>query len=589
MKYRSNFGEMPRYHNSLGDINTAFKDVEKDFINAISVDYDPETGKITPKIDLTELQKQLTKSLVDKLKQEIKSRVQAEAIKQMSSQVAAMYSKFVVPGLQIVGAIQFAIKAKKTIAQILDLAFVIYGKKILDHVNRLFFGSIGQYRDRYVTFENAANNLFYPSSPRVDDTIPGYKDEYNKFQSMKFRATPQLIMLQYYPYYSGEKLEMNIINELYPDFISLDKTARYMAAKELSLLMRNSIEEPITTYLYSEEKKLKDGKIEISVSSEFQEELDKTIPLYLGEDSDFFYEIKFYTDSDKNLQSEFTNKNYIIVYDKEAPDKHKVRFDFISLFNAPDEIKPFVLKMNDESLRLYENIKIIKKEKDIFVELPIEQYTKIYSHPNAYGRRIILDYEKIPKDVYIISNKKIGTRAGQRDSDLWVNYLRDAWPYKEAKDREEAIISNASFNLLQKAVDLTAVDPIEEYNLFVTQENTVKNEPPGNEITYVNHNNPVASSTVSKFGDSFNLKIKLKENDGYIANALKTMDSSTSKIFMLAMQTHPYPFKGLSHAFYFNRVNKIVNSELEVMRKRNQKLGLGVAGIALLSYLATKD
>jgi hypothetical protein len=580
MKYRKNFGELPRYHKALGEVDSTFKDAGDNLINAVRVDYDPKTGKITPKIDTKELEKQIIKSVVDKVKQEVKNRIQSELIKQMSTQVAAMYAKYVVPGLQVVGAIEFAIKGKKTIKQVFDMVVLLYGKKIIDHFMRVFFGGIGTYRDRNVTFEDASRRLFAPHRPRDKDAIPGYKEEYKKFESMKFKATPSLIMLQYYPYYSGEKLEMNIINELYPDLKSLDKTARFSAACELSLFLRNSVEEPITTYLYSEEKTLEDGKIEISVSSEFQKELDQVIPLYIGEDSDFYYDIRFYTDSDKNIQPEFKDKKYIINPNTSLLDKHKVSLDFISLVNTPDEIKPFALSMKTENLDDY---KIVKKENGQFVELPLNQYTKIDSHPNVYGKPITLDFDKIPKDVYIIRNKRVGSKAGKRDTDLWVKYIRDEWILKDAKEREAKIIQEASSNLLKKAVDLTATDPIEEYNSFVTQESTPKNELPE-----VRKGSP-AIIAISNSAEKFSTSIKQKSDGGRIANMLKTMDSTTAKVFMKALEVHPYPFKGLSYEFYFNRVNKIVDAELSVIRKKNQRIGLGVAGLAVLGYLATQD
>ena len=582
MKYRKNFGELPRYHKALGEVDSTFKDAGDNLIKAVRVDYDPKTGKITPKIDTKELEKQIIKSVVDKVKQEVKNRIQSELIKQMSTQVAAMYAKYVVPGLQVVGAIEFAIKGKKTIKQVLDLAVLLYGKKAIDHVMSVFFGTFGQYKDINVTFENVANRLFVPLFPRDKDAIPGYKEEYKKFESVKFKASPGLIMLQYYPYYSGEKLEMNVINELYPDLKSLDKTARYSAARELSVFLRNSIEEPITTYLYSEEKTLEDGKIEISVSSEFQKELDQVIPLYVGEDSDFYYDIRFYTDSDKNIQPEFKDKKYIIDPNYLVAfylDKHKVRFNFISLVNTPDEIKPFALSMKAENLEQY---KIIKKENDKFIELPLNQYTKIYSHPNVFGKYISLDYDKIPKDVYIITDKRIGSKVGKKATDMTIKYVTDKWLLKDAKEREAKIIQEASSNLLKKAVDLTATDPIEEYNAFVTQESTPKNELPK-----IRKGSPaiIANSNDVKLSTS----IKQKSDGGRIANILKTMDSTTAKVFMKALEVHPYPFKGLSYEFYFNRVNKIVDAELSVIRKKNQRIGLGVAGLAVLGYLATQD
>lgn len=577
MKYRQNFGEMPRYYKTLGEIDSSFKDAGQNLASAVKVDYDPKTGKITPKIDTKELEKQIIKSVVDKVKQEVKNRIQSELIKQMSTQVAAMYAKYVVPGLQVVGAIEFAIKGKKTIKQVFDLAIILYGKKAIDHVISVFFGTLGQYKDINATFEKVAYNLFAPSLPRDKNAIPGYKEEYEKFQSVKFKVTPAIVMLQYYPYYSGEKLEMSVINELYPDLKNLDKTSRYRAAKELSLFLRNSVEEPITTYLYSEEKTLEDGKIEISVSSEFQKELDEVIPLYVGEDSDFYYDIRFYTDSDKNIQSEFEDKKYIIEQITTYPEKHRIVFNFISLFNAPEEIKPFALNMKAENLEQY---KIIKKENGKFVELPLSQYTKIYSHPNVYGKRIIPDFDKIPKDVYIITDKRIGEKAGKRETDLWIKYVTDDWLLKDIKDRESKIISEASSNLLKKAVDLTATDPIEEYNAFVTQETTPKNEMP--EIRK-------SSPSVTMTSNGVQNSITKKQDGGYVANALKTMDSTTAKVFMKALQTHPYPFKGLSYDFYFNRVNKIVDAELAVIRKKNQRIGLGVAGLAILGYFATQD
>lgn len=560
MKYASNFGESPRYK-TLGELPVS----EKDLMSAVRVDYDPKTGKITPKLDVKNLQKQIIKSAIDKIKDEVKNKIQSEVLKQVSSQIAAMYAKYVVPGLQIIGAIDFAIKSQKNIGKILDLAGIIYGKKLIEHLNKVFFGGFGAYRDKDVDFNTAAETLFNWTfyDAKYVESFPGYIEQVKIFREKLIHVPPSLRLLQFYPYFEGTKSLMSIINEMYPELSTLPEKARYTTAMEMGMLLSNSIEEPLMAYYFTEEKKLSDGKIEISVSSEFQKELDDVVPLFMGDDSAFFYEVLYYTNSEKNIPPEFQDRKYLIddsnwTYrnstEKYYADKHKVRFDFVSSLNAPDEIRAFVDKMNYAAS---ERFKIIQKQNDKFVELPIAEYLQMFSS-GSY-----IDLRKIPGDVYIIRDKRISNPY-------------NVWPYQYAKDREKAIIESASKNVFREGIDLKAIDPLEEHRLLT--ENP-KYDPLKNSLV----------KTFEKFSPGNSPKVMTYYIKSSLTKALEKMDATKAKVFMKTLETYPYPFKGLSHKFYFNRVNKLVDAEMEVIKKKNQRMALGVAGVAILGYLATQD
>lgn len=616
MKYRKNFGELPRYHKALGEIDSTFKDAGDNLINAVRVDYDPKTGKITPKIDLKELQKQIIKSVVDKVKQEIKNRIQSEIIKQMSTQIAAMYAKYVVPGLQVVGAIEFALKSKKTLKQVFDLAFALYGQKLSDFVFHTITGGYFKYKESYHTYTDAAQKLFNPKTPSNaqygGNKVPGYAEQYKIFESRKLKVSPSLIMLQYYPYYAGEKLLIDIVNDLFPELKTYDKEVRINMADDLALYLRNGVEDPISTYLYSEDKMLEDGKIEISVSSELQEELDKAIVIYMGDDIDFRYQITFMTNSLDNVPPEFKNKNYTTSFypqgtlmpglfepvPSKRPEKHQAQFLFNSAYYAPEEIKNIARKMNEGLEKHTELIALGQKDKKIkryifikknddgtFEELPESNYEYLYSHPNAPEKRIELDFDKLPSNVYVIYDRRvIHSYSPKSNKDYWTVKI-DTTRSSVAASREDTILQVATNKLLEKAVDVTAIDPVEEYNLFIAEANKPKETPTQVSTTPLKKgspSNPLTSSVMLR-------SVSYKKDGGRIRYLLQNMDSTTAEIFMKTIQSYPYPFKGLSHDFYFNRINKKVEAQLAAIRKKNQRIGLGVAGLAVLGYLATQD
>lgn len=635
MKYRQNFGETPRhlqiktkkkYSNSnLGSgLEVTKDDVKNSFKDAVSVNYDPKTGKITPKIDTKALQKSIVRTLTEKVKNEIINRIKEEVLQQMSAQVAAIYAQYIVPGMQVVATIKLAIQMDKITKQVMGLIFTIYGQKIFDALYKAFFGTLGQYRDANQTFENAARDIFSPPLPSENQKdfpviIPAYIEEYKKFTQTKLKTIPGLIMLQFYPYYVGEKSRISIVNEIFPDLKKLDTTKRYNTARELALFLRNGVEELITTYLYSKERKLKDETIDISLSDEFQDAIDFYTPMYVGEDSDFFYDVSFYTTSTENVQPEFkdkifTAKDFKVIYPN-YPDllsnKHTASFEFISLAHVPEKIKEFALKMKYNEM---EDYKIIKKIGEEFVELPYKEYIRLDpdSFTRIVGKRFELDFNKIPTDVYIIRDKRIKEKAKDNKS-FWIKYHADTWPLMNEAARQDKIIAMASMKLHEMAVDLAAKDPVEEYTKYQNalaeleklktnqekHDNTITNAP----IRKIGYSTDLTSKEITPTQENVDQLIKIDEETRnlmsriaknpdyipYMAKLLKGMDSTTAEVFLKAVQIYPYPFNGISHSFYFNRINKIVEEEVSEIRKKNQRIGLGVAGLAVLGYLATQD
>jgi hypothetical protein len=286
----NDFGYAPRYRSKNQTMGFL---TEKDFSNAVRIDYNPNNGKITPKIDLDALKD----ALIEKAKDEIKKKIQEQIIQELGTNI--INPAWIAPGLQIAAAVKTSIQMYKTLQQIFDAVFAIYGKKLVDgFFNAIFkFDKIFGYRDEQLTFEQAANHFFNFNFNRTDPKIAVFTEELKKFKDKKIHVPASIRMLQYYPYYEGTRSKTTIMNQLYPENTNLDSKVREDVAQELGTITSNLIEPAILGYLFAEKgEPLEDGNIPVYMSQEFKTALDEASNYYKTDDNyNFNYDVFFYT------------------------------------------------------------------------------------------------------------------------------------------------------------------------------------------------------------------------------------------------------------------------------------------------------
>ena len=519
----NDFGYYSRYHinNPMGFID------EKDLAKGVSLEYNPSTGKFTPKVEVDKLKD----AVVDKIKEKIKQELQNQVVQELASNI--INPAWIGPGTQFIVAIKFTINATKTLKQILDAAVAIYGQKVIDHFSTIFYGGFGQYRDEDINFKEAASKFFGWShySNDTKEVVGGYIEEAKKFRAKKLHVWASVRMLQNFPYYDGLKSKTSVINQLYPENTKIESKTRETMAMQLGMFVSNIIEPAILGYLISSKgEPLEDGNIPITISEEFQAEPDKVAGIK-DEDFKFPYSATFMTSIDSQIPDEISNQEFIISdWEKNPENVKQVTLDRLNIF--PDFLLPFTSRLNIDGdvAGLF-----VKKNQAGQYEV-ISEYKIV-----AIDRGLKSIYPtNLPKDVYLITNKTISHRLKRDSRGNIINqvekyYLPKATMSDEewAKYANDQRLSMAMTALQNRAIDLKAVEP-----------------------------------------DTFEMA--------------KSMDETTARIFLKAVELNPYPFKGLSHKFYFDRINKIIEPELAKVRKNKQRITLGVVaalgvGYALLS------
>lgn len=515
----NDFGYYPRYKTK--NMTMGFID-EKDLAKGISLDYNPSTGKFTPKIEVDRLKD----AVVDKVKEKIKQELQNQVVQELASNI--INPAWIGPGTQFIVAIKFTINATKTLKQILDAAVAIYGQKVIDHFSTIFYGGFGQYRDEDINFNEAASKFFGWShySNDTKEVVGGYIEEAKKFRAKKLHVWSSVRMLQNFPYYEGVKSKTSVINQLYPENTKIESKTRETMAMQLGMFVSNLIEPAILGYLIAAKgQPLDDGNIPINISEEFQAELDKVSSIK-DEDFKFPFAANFITSIDAEIPKEISSDDFYISKDQKTVQlKTKDKF--------PEFLLPFTSKLNIDS-----DITGVGVRKN-----PTSgQYEVIFESKNIVvdGGLKTTYPSSVPNDTYFIYNKLIGTRIKKDSRGRYTNvvekYYFPDWQKTDeewAKYANDQRLSMAMTALQNKAIDLKAVEP-----------------------------------------DTFEMA--------------KSMDETTARIFLKAVEDNPYPFKGLSHKFYFDRINKIIEPEIAKVRKNRQRITLGVVaalgvGYALLS------
>lgn len=609
----NDFGYAPRY--SSNNKTMGFL-TEKDFSNAVRIDYNPNNGKITPKIDLDDLKD----ALIEKAKDEIKKEIQQQILQELGTNI--INPAWITPGLQIAAAVKTSIQLYKTLNQIFDAVFAIYGKKMVDGVfNYLFkFDKIFGYYDEQLTFEQAANHFFDFNLNRTDPKIAVFTEELKKFKEKKIHVPAVIRMLQYYPYYEGTRSKTTIMNQLYPENTNLDSKVREDVAQELGTITSNLIEPAIIGYLLAEKgEPLEDGNIPVYISQEFQSALNEASNYYKTDDNyNFNYDVFFYTTArpitpiiskdslpdgevivpfvkpakkvapietytamkqqpsevvslssrfqelkDKTIYRVEPNKANLFVFHDTLPSSNDTVVQFENLLFAPDNVREFVKSKNfvkpfdknpettsvGQINRRIQPIMLIKRNNDgSLEEIPIHslEYVKKYSNIST---EIALDETKIPTNVYMIVDRRY--------------------------EKKSVLISGKYMTVVSPKKTISIVGSL------------------GPTIT-LGENDVAELKVKEKLIFDMALKILYKSAFDYKAiepdtfEMAKSMDETTARIFLKAVEENPYPFKGLSHTFYFNRINKVIEPELAKIRKNKQRITLGVlaalgVGYALLS------
>jgi hypothetical protein len=610
----NDFGYAPRYsskNQTMGFLT------EKDFSNAVRIDYNPNNGKITPKIDLDELKD----ALIEKAKDEIKKEIQQQILQELGTNI--INPAWIAPGLQIAAAVKTSIQLYKTMQQIFDAVFAIYGKKLVDGIFNAIFklDKIFGYRDEQLTFEQAANYFFNFSIDRTDPKIAVFTEELKKFKSKNIRVPAAIRMLQYYPYYQGTRSKTTIMNQLYPENTNLDSKVREDVAQELGTITSNLIEPAIIGYLMAEKgEPLEDGNIPVYISQEFQNSLNDASNYYKTDDNyNFNYDVFFYTTArpttsiiiskdsipdgkviipfvktgktvapietytamkqqpstvvslssrfkefkDKTIYRIEPNKGNLFVFHDNLPSSNDTAVQFENLLFAPDNVREFVKSKNfvkpfdknpettsvGQINRRIQPIMLIKRNNDgSLEEIPIHslEYVKKY---NDITTEIALDETKIPTNVYMIVDRRY--------------------------EKKSVLISGKYVSVVTPKKTISIIGSLGP--TITLAENDVAELKVKEKLIF--------DKALKIFYDSA-FDYKAIEPDTF--EMAKTMDETTARLFLKAVEDNPYPYKGLSHKFYFNRINKVIEPELAKIRKNKQRITLGVVaalgvGYALLS------
>jgi hypothetical protein len=535
--------------------------------------------------------------------------------------------------MQIAAGVKTAIQLGKTLKQIFDALTAIYGKKFVDGTfNHIFkLDEIFKYRDEQLTYEQAAKHFFNFTHERINPRIVVFTEELKKFNSKRFHSPAAIRMLQYYPYYEGTRSKTTIMNQLYPENTNLDSKVREDVAQELGIISSNLIEPAILGYLFAEKgEPLEDGNIPVYMSQEFKTALDEASNYYKTDDNyNFNYDVFFYTTAkptttiiskdsipdsqtinpiqsfsktlgkipitgeeaeaareayiswkrqpsvSMSLFSRFKelngktifrvepNETKLFVFHDILPSPNDTVVQFENLLFAPDNVKEFVkgknfvkpFDKNPETTsvgqinRRIQPIMLLKRNNDgSLEEIPVHslEYVKKYSDTIT---GIALDETKIPTNVYMIVDRRY--------------------------EKKSVLISGKYVSVVTPKKTISIVGSLGP--TITLAENDVAELKVKEKLIF--------DKALKIFYDSA-FDYKAVEPDTF--EMAKSMDETTARIFLKAVEDNPYPFKGLSHKFYFNRINKVMEPELAKIRKNKQRITLGVlaalgVGYALLS------